>query len=71
MGKRTKSFNPLEIGSSVLMCLELHFSNSGNKFQSPRNWVKCSDKATRKLSFIAEASFNPLEIGSSVLIPPF
>ena len=38
------SFNPLEIGSNVLIEEGTEGSEEEAKFQSPRNRVKCSDK---------------------------
>ena len=62
-------FNPLEIGSSVLIPMEGNmFLEFLSGFQSPRNRVKRSDKKILLITVMAVTCFNPLEIGSSVLM---
>ena len=66
--KGDEGFNPLEIGSSVLIRWGSMGGMGDIGFQSPRNRVKCSDPPVLSLTCRAPSSFNPLEIGSSVLI---
>ena len=60
-------FNPLVIGSSVLITDTGEVIN-GSAFQSPSNRVKCSDYIRLRGWNSLVVRFNPLVIGSSVLI---
>ena len=61
-------FNPLAIGSNVLMQESAPAVPGRMKFQSPSNRVKCSDRLRTRLLNPSRKSFNPLAIGSNVLI---
>ena len=63
-----RGFNPLVIGSSVLIFYLFYKKPLDNRFQSPSNRVKCSDDGQDGLSRLSPRSFNPLVIGSSVLM---
>ena len=61
-------FNPLAIGSNVLIGAKPAPNEWARQFQSPSNRVKCSDFVDGQRKANEDFGFNPLAIGSNVLI---